>query len=145
MARQFSTGTKFGGEKGKVQKPARIPPQDLAPRGREISRGKANPFPQKNSLPRRVQISFQGFAQKKSGFCPKYTANWEMKSLARPLRGLASRFSGKFSFDFAQDGEPVEPQAVLNEVKAKSGLFLIGLKKNKFSIIIIGNRVEHLL
>ncbi|PJC32238.1 hypothetical protein CO050_00675 [Candidatus Roizmanbacteria bacterium CG_4_9_14_0_2_um_filter_38_17] len=27
MARQFSTGTKFGSEKGKVQKPARIPPQ----------------------------------------------------------------------------------------------------------------------
>ena len=27
MARQFSTGAKFGSEKGKVQKPARIPPQ----------------------------------------------------------------------------------------------------------------------
>jgi len=27
VARQFSTGTKFGSEKGKVQKPARIPPQ----------------------------------------------------------------------------------------------------------------------
>ena len=39
-----------------------------------------------------------------------------MKSLARPLRGLASRFSGKF-------------QAVLNEVKAKSGLFLFLLLK----------------
>jgi len=30
--------TKFGSEKGKVQKPARIPPRDLAPRGREESR-----------------------------------------------------------------------------------------------------------
>jgi len=27
VARQFSTGTKFGSEKGKVQNPARIPPQ----------------------------------------------------------------------------------------------------------------------
>lgn len=27
MARQFSTGTKFGSKKGKVQNPARIPPQ----------------------------------------------------------------------------------------------------------------------
>jgi hypothetical protein len=26
VARQFSTGTKFGNKKGKVQKPARIPP-----------------------------------------------------------------------------------------------------------------------
>ena len=50
------------------------------------------------------------------------TASWEMKSLARPLparpaggRGLANRFSGKF-------------QAVLNSVKAKSGLFFSELK-----------------
>jgi hypothetical protein len=42
--------TKFGSEKGKVQNPARIPPRDLAPRGREESRGGAIPFPQKNSL-----------------------------------------------------------------------------------------------
>jgi hypothetical protein len=35
-----------------------------------------------------------------------------MKSLARPLRGLASRFSGKF-------------QAVLNEAKTRSGFFRV--------------------
>jgi hypothetical protein len=57
--------TKFGSEKGKVQKPARIPPRDLASRGRDGSRGGAIPFPQNNSLPRRVQISFQDFRQKK--------------------------------------------------------------------------------
>ena len=89
MARQFSTGTKFGSEKGKVQNPARIPPRDLAPRGREESRGGAIPFPQKNSLPRRpvrrsfsgggVQISFQDFPQKKFEHQSKNTAkieNW---------------------------------------------------------------------
>jgi len=65
VARQFLTGTKFGSEKVKVQNPARIPPQDLAPREREESRGRAIPSPQKNSLPRRVQISFQDFRQKK--------------------------------------------------------------------------------
>ena len=27
---------------------------------------------------------------------PTHTASWGMKSLARPLRGLASRFSGEF-------------------------------------------------
>jgi hypothetical protein len=76
--------TKFGSEKGKVQKPARILPRDSAPCGREISRGKANPFPQKNSLPRRpvrrnfsgdgVQISFQDFRQKMFELRPKNTA-----------------------------------------------------------------------
>ena len=66
--------TKFGSEKGKVQNPARIPPRDLAPRGREESRGGAIPFPQKNSLPRRVQISFQDFRQKKFEHQSKNTA-----------------------------------------------------------------------
>jgi hypothetical protein len=73
VARQFSTGTKFGNEKGKVQNPARIPPRDLAPRGREESRGGTIPFPQKNSLPRRVQISFQDFRRKMFELRPKNT------------------------------------------------------------------------
>jgi len=34
--------------------------------------------------------------EKQFEFFRKETASWEMKSLARPLRGLASRFSGKF-------------------------------------------------
>jgi hypothetical protein len=46
-----------------------------------------------------------------------------MKQLAHPAQaGLASRFSGKF-------------QAVLNEVKAKSGLFLKYF--NNFAIIVL--------
>ena len=80
--------TKFGSEKGKVQNPARIPPQTpprLSSRpqegsgeecGREESRGGAIPFPQKNSLPRRVQISFQGFPQKMFELRSKNTANF---------------------------------------------------------------------
>ena len=42
--------------------------------GREESRGGAIPFPQKNSLPRRVQISFQDFRQKKFEHQSKNTA-----------------------------------------------------------------------
>jgi len=42
--------------------------------GREESRGGAIPFPQKNSLPRRVQISFQGFPQKMFELRSKNTA-----------------------------------------------------------------------
>jgi len=79
VARQFSTGTKFGSEKGKVKNPARIPPRDLAPRGQEISRGRANPFPQKNSLPRRVRISifnYLDFTRNSFELCPTNTANF---------------------------------------------------------------------
>ena len=39
MARQFSTGTKFGSEKGKVQKPARIPPQTPPAGGKKAEAG----------------------------------------------------------------------------------------------------------
>lgn len=42
--------------------------------GREESRGGAIPFPQKNSLPRRVQISFQDFRQKMFELRSKNTA-----------------------------------------------------------------------
>ncbi|MDD4530546.1 MAG: hypothetical protein PHO80_03290 [Candidatus Gracilibacteria bacterium] len=56
--------TKFGSEKGKVQKPARIPPQTPPAGGKRAEAGQFFPFPQKNSLPRRVQISFQDFRQK---------------------------------------------------------------------------------
>jgi hypothetical protein len=42
--------------------------------GQEESRGGAIPFPQKNSLPRRVQISFQDFRQKMFELRPKNTA-----------------------------------------------------------------------
>jgi len=62
---------------------APIPPKGIQTRadsspdpscGREESRGGAIPFPQKNSLPRRVQISFQDFRQKKFEHQSKNTA-----------------------------------------------------------------------
>jgi len=64
---------KFGSEKGKVQKPARIPPQ-TPPAGRKKAEA-GIPFPQKNSLPCRVQISFQDFRQKMFELRSKNTAN----------------------------------------------------------------------
>jgi len=40
----------------------------------QVIDGGVIPFPQKNSLPRRVQISFQDFAQKMFELRPKNTA-----------------------------------------------------------------------
>ena len=56
MARQFSTGTKFGSEKGKVQKPARIPPQTPPAGGTEAEAGQfsskgGQAFPRKIVFP----------------------------------------------------------------------------------------------
>jgi len=44
-----------------IPKPARIPPHPDPSCGREISRGRANPKPQKNSLPCRVRIASVSF------------------------------------------------------------------------------------
>ena len=96
--------TKFGSEKGKVQKPARIftrlwraSPDPSC--GRDGSRGGAIPFPQKNSLPRRVQISFQDFFQKKFEHQSKNTAKnhisknqgWKPRRKA-PRHGIFPQF-----------------------------------------------------
>jgi len=65
--------------------PARIPPRDLAPRGREKSRGRANSFPHKNSLPYRVRISsfnHLDFARNSSELYPIHTT---MKKEKRKL------------------------------------------------------------
>jgi hypothetical protein len=60
--------------------------------GREESRDGAIPFPQKNSLPRRVQISFQDFRQKKFEHQSKNTAHRDK----RLNEGRFSFFSGRF-------------------------------------------------
>jgi hypothetical protein len=76
VARQFSIGTKFGSEKGKVQKPARIPPQTPPAGGKKAEAGQFHSPRKINSLPRRVQISFQGFPQKMFELRPENTANF---------------------------------------------------------------------
>ena len=50
VARQFSTGTKFGSEKGKVQKPARIPPQTPPPRGKSAEAKRKIKIPRKKDF-----------------------------------------------------------------------------------------------
>ena len=66
-------------------------PRELVERGRGASVIRQNPA---------------DFVRNTFELCSIHTASWEMKSLARPLRGLASRFSEKF-------------QAVLNSVRPK--------------------------
>jgi hypothetical protein len=77
VARQFSTGTKFGNEKGKVQKPARIPPQtSLLAAGRKPSRGNSPPeadrhSPDKLFRPAESKLVFRIFVKKSSNINQK--------------------------------------------------------------------------
>lgn len=76
MTRQFSTGAKFGSEKGKVQKPARIPPQPPPAGGKSAEAGRIHP-PRQIVSPCRVRISIFNhldFARNSFELCPINTA-----------------------------------------------------------------------
>jgi hypothetical protein len=70
VARQFSTGTKFGSEKGKVQKPARIPPQTPPAGGTEAEAGQIQ-NPRKIVCPAESKLVFRIFVKKCSNFNQK--------------------------------------------------------------------------
>jgi len=70
VARQFSTGTKFGSEKGKVQKPARIPPQTPPAGGTKAEAGQFH-SPRKIVCPAESKLVFRIFVKKSSNFVQK--------------------------------------------------------------------------
>jgi len=70
VARQFSTGTKFGSEKGKVQKPARIPPQTPPAGGTEAEAGQFH-FPRKIVCPAESKLVFRVLLKKCSNINQK--------------------------------------------------------------------------
>ena len=70
MARQFSTGTKFGSEKGKVQKPARIPPQTPPAGGKKAEAGQFH-SPRKIVCPAESKLVFRIFVKKSSNINQK--------------------------------------------------------------------------
>jgi hypothetical protein len=70
VARQFSTGTKFGSEKGKVQKPARIPPQTPPAGGKKAEVGQFH-SPRKIVCLAESKLVFRIFVKKSSNFVQK--------------------------------------------------------------------------
>jgi len=70
VARQFSTGTKFGSEKGKVQNPARIPPQTPPAGGKKAEAGQFH-SPRKIVCPAESKLVFGIFVKKCSNFVQK--------------------------------------------------------------------------
>jgi len=81
VARQFSTGTKFGSEKGKVQKPARIPPQTPPAGGKKAEAGQFH-SPRKIVCPAESKSVFKIFVKKSSNINQKTPPNGKKKSLA---------------------------------------------------------------
>jgi len=83
VARQFSTGTKFGSEKGKVQKPARIPPQTPPAGGKKAEAGRIL-SPRKIVCPAESKLVFGIFVKKSSNFVQKTPPNKYGLSQDRP-------------------------------------------------------------
>jgi hypothetical protein len=111
VTRQFSTGTKFGNKKGKVQKSARIPPQTPPSGGTEAEAGQFH-SPRKIVCPADLsavalvkaesKLVFRIFVKKCSNFVQK------TPPVGKSEVWLASRFSGRF-------------QTILNSVRQKVG------------------------
>jgi hypothetical protein len=74
VARQFSTGTEFGSEKGKVQKTARIPPQTPPAGGKKAEAGQFQ-NPRKIVCPAESKLVFRIFVKKSSNINQKTPPN----------------------------------------------------------------------
>jgi len=81
VARQFSTGTKFGSEKGKVQKPARIPPQTPPAGGKKAEAGQFH-SPRKIVCPAESKLVFGIFVKKSSNINQKTPLKLKMGAFA---------------------------------------------------------------
>jgi len=90
VVRQFSTGTKFGSEKGKVQKPARIPPQTPPAGGTEAEAGQFH-SPRKIVCPAESKLVFRIFVKKSSNFVQKTPPKLEIGIRSRNGVGTKCR------------------------------------------------------
>jgi len=94
VARQFSTGTKFGNKKGKVQKPARIPPQTPPAGGTEAEAGQFH-SPRKIVCPAESKLIFRIFLKKCSNINQKTPPICTFRKIVRSCLG-ASRLGMVF-------------------------------------------------
>ena len=142
MARQFSTGTKFGSEKGKVQNPARIPPQTPPAGGKKAEAGQFH-SPRKIVCPADLsavalaeaesKLVFRIFVKKCSNFVQKTPPIFTFGEIVRNCLG-AKRLGMVFFRNFEGIFEIQKQRAVGNaEVRrAKHGQNEI-LQTNLFS------------
>ena len=112
MACQFSTGTKFGIEKGKVQNPARIPPQTPPAGGKKADAGQFH-FPRNIVCPAESKLIFRVFLKKCSNFVQKTPPSFTFSEIERCCLG-ASRLGMVFFRNFEGIFEIKKQSAVGN-------------------------------
>ena len=124
--------TKFGSEKGKVQKPARIPPQTPPAGGTEAEAGQFH-SPRKIVCPAESKLVFRIFGKKCSNFVQKTPPSFTFSEIERCCLG-AKRLGMVFFRNFEGIFEIAKERAVGNaEVRrAKHGQNEI-LQTNLFS------------
>ena len=88
--------TKFGSEKGKVQKPARIPPQTPPAGGKKAEAGQFH-SPRKIVCPAESKLVFRIFVKKCSNFVQKTPPFNSLRQLAEFAHGLRPRAMNKQS------------------------------------------------
>ncbi len=126
--------TKFGSEKGKVQKPARIPPQTPPAGGKKAEAGQFH-SPRKIVCPAESKLVFRIFVKKCSNFVQKTPPSFTFSEIERYYLG-AKRLGMVFFRNFEGIFEIQNQSAVGNaEVRrAKHGQNEI-LQTNLFSFV----------
>jgi len=98
VAHFASTGTKFGSEKGKVQNPARIPPQTPPAGGKKVEAGQFH-SPRKIVCPAESKLVFGIFGEKSSNINQKTPPIFTFCEIVRNCLG-ASRLGMVFFRNF---------------------------------------------
>ena len=132
MVRQFSTGTKFGSEKGKVQKPARIPPQTPPAGGKSAEAGQFH-SPRKIVCPAESKLVFRIFVKKCSNINQETPPIFTFCEIVRNSLG-AKRLGMVFFRNFKGIFE-IQNQSAVGNAEVRTNLF----KKipNPFGIFLL--------
>jgi hypothetical protein len=130
VARWFSTGTKFGSEKGKVQKPARIPPQTPPAGGKKAEAGQFH-SPRKIVCPADLsavalaeaesKLVFRIFVKKSSNINQKTPPIFTFCEIVRNCLG-AKRLGMVFLRNFEGIFE-IQKQSAVGNAEVRTNLF----------------------
>jgi hypothetical protein len=120
--------TKFGSEKGKVQKPARIPPQTPPAGGKKAEAGQFH-SPRKIVCPAESKLVFRIFVKKGSDFVQKVPQIYDFSvfegcCLALATLGLGFRRDFEGKFEIQKQFLPAQTEVRFGEDKHKFEKFI---------------------
>jgi len=132
--------TKFGSEKGKVQKPARIPPQTPPAGGKKAEAGQFH-SPRKIVCPAESKLVFRIFVKKRSNFVQKTPPSFTFSEIERCCLG-AKRLGMVFFRNFEGIFEIKNQSAVGNAEVRRAKLWQNEILQTNLFSFAFGERLS---